>query len=125
MTVQDVNMATALSNEYDSVEIGSLSKGSVTDAIDGATADTMSFEIDCSGYNSVLVQAYSLTGAWEVRVHGSLVSGSYYTPLAGASSGLLAEGTMFVVKGIPDYVKLEAVSRAPGEVSVRVQPLNI
>ncbi|WP_201001335.1 hypothetical protein [Paenibacillus glycanilyticus] len=125
MTVMNVNLATSLSKEYDSIDVGSLSKGGVTQALENATSSTISGEINCSGYNALLVQVYNITGSWEIQIQGSLSSGSYYTPLLGSKSSLLAESIMYLLKGIPDYVKLEAINQTVGAVSVKVQPLNV
>lgn len=138
----DVNMATALSKDLDSVDVGKMSKGAVTTAVDAKSATTTSTEIDCRGYNSLLVEcavSAITAGNWVVEVQGCTVSGGtvgLYTNLADAapagivnvfkSAAMNANGNYILIfKGILDYNKVVATRTTDGTITVKVQPINL
>lgn len=129
-------MTTALDSDYDSIDVDKMGKGGVT-TIHSAIADTAtSAEIDCRGYNALLVEAgvFSAAENWTFKVQGCMVSGGTFVDwYEQANTGTMtlmsyqcnaARG--FIFKGIPDYVKIVATrDGGASAVTVKVQPLNV
>lgn len=125
----------ALDSGNDSINVNKMGKGSVTTAHNAITATATSAEINCVGFNAVLVyvtldsahnwtfklQGCPTTGGtfvdwYELANTGSMVAMSYQ---CNASRG-------FIFKGIPDYIKIVATEDEDGATcTVKVQPLNI
>jgi len=111
------------------------SKGSVTKVINAVEVTTTSSEIDCQGFNAILVQtAITNSKNWTVKVQGSLTSGGTFvdwyelanTGSMAAMSHLHSAGQGFIFKGIPDYVKIVATEEVDGGAcTVTVQPMNV
>lgn len=130
-----VSQGTALDKDTDSIDVAKMSKGGVVTAHSAITATATSSEIDCSGFNAVLVEA-SLSGAynWTFKVQGCLQSGGTFVDCyEQANTGSMVAmsyqtnaSKIFLFKGIPDYIKIVATEDADGAtVTVKVQPLNV
>lgn len=129
-------MTTALDSDYDSIDVDKMGKGGVT-TVHSAIADTAtSDEVDCRGYNAILVEAgvFSAAENWTFKVQGCMVSGGTFVDwYEMANTGIMtlmsyqcnaARG--FIFKGIPDYVKIVATrDGGASAVTVKVQPLNV
>lgn len=115
--------------------LNGIAKGDVTTAIDAKAATTTSNEIDCRGFNSIIVESIvSGTGNWALDVMGCAVTGGtfgdcYSQQDAGTFTKMTvtqnADGTRnCIFKGIPNYVKIEA-TRTAGTITVKVTPINL
>lgn len=137
-----VNLASGLDSSLDTVNVNKMGKGDVTTAHAAITATATSAEIDCRGYNSLLVEcAVSdiTSGNWVVEVQGSAASGGtlgLYTNLADAapagivnlykSASMNADGNYILIfKGILDYNKIVATRTTDGTLTCKVQPFNL
>ncbi len=131
----NVTMTTALDSDYDSMNVDKMGKGAITTAHSAITGTATSAEIDCRGYNAVLVSAdISAAFNWTFKVQGCIVSGGTFVDLyEQANTGAMVamsyqcnSSRIFVFKGIPDYIKVVATEDADGAtVTVKVQPLNL
>lgn len=136
------NLVTALSHLLDSIDVAKMSKGAVTAAHSAITATATSNEIDCRGFNSLLVEcavSAITSGNWVVEVQGSMESGGtlgLFTNLADAapagivnlfkSASMNANGNyVLLFKGITDYVKIVATRTTDGTLTCKVQPMNL
>ncbi|NPV90067.1 MAG: hypothetical protein HPY50_04735 [Firmicutes bacterium] len=129
------SMATELSKDLDSIDVGKMSKGPVTVAHNAIDATATSTEIDCRGYNGILVEAnISAAFNWTFKVQGCMVSGGTFVDwYEMANTGTMTlmsyqcnASRGWVWKGIPDYVKIVATENADGAtVTVKVQPVNL
>lgn len=130
-----VNLATVLSAALDSIDVAKMSKGPVTIAHNAITATTTSNEIDCTGYNAVLIDVDITGGAnnWTFILQGCTVSGNFKNWYEQANTGAMAlmsyqtnASSGWIWKGVPDFIKIRAVEDVDGStVTVRVQPLNV
>lgn len=120
------------------VKLASKWKGSVTAAHSTITATTTSGEIDCRGFNSILVEcavSAITTGNWVVDVQGTLETGGtvgdcYDLNVATATKlttgSINANGnSVYLFRGIPDFVKIKATRTTDGTLTCKVQPLNL
>ena len=115
-------------------EIDSKTKGDVTTTHAAGTSETTTSAIvECKGKNALLVEVTISGGAanWTFKVQGALKRNGTYFDLyqqnaAGtwtAMSYQFNASRMFVVYGIPDYIKIVATEDAGSStVEVRVQP---
>ena len=108
----------------------------VTVAHNSITGTATSAEIDCRGYNSLLVEvSVSIaTKLWTFKVQGSLLSGGTFvdgyelsnTGIMTVMSYQTNASKGFVFRGIPSFVKIVATEDEDGATcTVRVQPLNL
>jgi hypothetical protein len=116
-------------------QIDQMIKGNVTTVHSAIEATATSAKVDCRGYNAILVDV-TLSGAanWTFKVQGSLTENGTYKDVYeqnAAGTWTLASyqfnaSRMFLVRGIPDFVKIVATEDADGQnATVKVQPLNI
>ncbi|MDD4775156.1 MAG: hypothetical protein PHG75_01495 [Syntrophomonas sp.] len=131
-----VNLASALDSTYDSINVNKQGKGGVTTAHSAITDTATSAEIDCRGYNAIMLEiVQSAAEAWTYTVQGCMASGGTFVDIYEmANTGALALMTVasntlnriLVFKGIPDYVKIVATEVAgTATVTVKVQPCNL
>lgn len=131
-----VSLTTALDKDIDSVDVGRMSKGGVTVAHNAITETATSAEIDCVGYNAIMLEVSISVAAknWTFKVQGCMVSGGTFIDcyeLANTGTMTLMSyqtnaSKIFVFKGIPDYVKIVATEDEDNAtVTVKVQPLNL
>lgn len=130
-----VSLGTALDKDIDSIDVGKMSKGGVTTAHSAITATATSEEIDCRGYNAVLVEVtISAAFNWTFKVQGCMVSGGpfvdcYEQANTGVQTLMSCQcnaSRIFLFRGIPDYIKIVATEDEDGAtVTVKVQPLNL
>lgn len=105
-------------------------KGSVTTAHNAITATTTSTEVDCTGYNGLIVHA-TMTGSkvWEVKVVGSPTTGGTFVDCYDAATQMTltsSTGKCVLWKGIPEFVKIVATEHSDGGAcTVVVQPVMI
>lgn len=127
-------MTTVLDSDYDSIDVDKMGKGGIVTAHDSITATATSVEVDCRGYNSLLLQVnLSDSCNWTFKVQGCMTSGGTFVDCYEANTGAMAlmsyqcnASRIFVFKGIPDYIKIVATEDADGAtVTVKVQPLNL
>ena len=117
------------------VDVYNMTKGRVTIAHNNIEATTTSEAINCTGFNAVLVYFYtSAANNWTIKVQGSYAKdGTYADCYELANTGSMASmshktnaDSVFLFKGIPDWIKIVATEDADGaKVTVRVQPLNV
>lgn len=122
-----------LDSSLDSIDVDKMSKGAVTVAHSAITDTATSEEIDCRGYNSLLVHFVSDSAilTWTISVQGAMGSGLTFVPLLDKATGLAASeittdiSGYFTISNIPDYVKIVATKVDDGAtVTVKVQPFN-
>lgn len=132
------------SNALGSVAVSSLpaDKGAVTTAHNAISASADSSEINCTGFNALLVQCSVsdiTSGNWVVEVKGCLETGgsvgSIIYPQDNASPALTmkhispamdANGVyVMVFKGIPNFVKIAATRTTDGTLTCKVQPIKL
>jgi len=115
------------------VDVSKKSKGTVTIAHNAITGTATSAEVDCSGFNSLLVHWISSATdkTWVISIVGATGSGLTFVPLLDKTTGLAASeittdiSGFFVISNIPDYVKIVATETDDGAtVTCRVQPFN-
>lgn len=110
-------------------------KGKVVEAFRAVSVTTTSEEINCVGYNAILVHAI-LNGEcnWTFKVQGCTTSGGTFVDcyeLANTGTMTLMSyqtnaSKIFVFKGIPDYIKIVGTEDVNGtSASVYVQPINL
>jgi len=105
-------------------------KGSVTTAHNAITATTTSTEVDCTGYNGLIVHA-TMTDwkKWEVKVVGSPTTGGTFVDCYDAATQMTltsSTGKCVLWKGIPEFVKIVATENSDGGAcTVVVQPVMI
>jgi len=131
-----ISSALPLSSSRDSIDVAKKSKGSVTTAHSAIEATTTSNEIDCRGFNSVLMWiTISAAQHWTFEVVGCVISGgTFLSCYELANTGLFAQmitpeidaSRIVVFHGIPDYIKVVATEVDDGAtVTVKVQPFNV
>ncbi len=115
----------------DGVDVKKMTKGTVTVAHNAITATATSAEIDCRGYNSLLVHFTSSASdkEWVLSITGAMVTGGAFVPLIAAGSAVSSMTTSisgyFVISNIPDFIKITATENGDGAtVTVTVQPFN-
>jgi hypothetical protein len=124
-----------LDSSLDSIDVDKMSKGAVTVAHSVIADTATSSEIDCRGYNSLLVYVGPFTAAenWTFKVQGCMTSGGTFSDwYEQANTGVMAlmsyqtnASRGWVWHGIPDYIKIVATrDGAASAVTVTVQPFN-
>lgn len=125
-----VNIAPLLSS-VDSIDVSKMTKAGITVAHSAIEATATSSEIDCDGFNSVLLHVVITgTGTWKIDVQCSPVSaGTFINAYDGTTqltTGNLTASACMLFRGIMDYVKIVATEVADGATcTVTVQPLNL
>lgn len=123
-------MTTALSKDIDSVDVGKMSKGGATTAHNNISATATSIELNCTGFNSVIIHVSGITGTWDVSVQNATVSGGVFVDAYDdrgtqmKATGVTAPRSV-MFRGVLDYVKIVATNVAAGNVTVKVVPLNV
>lgn len=129
----DAHLGEVLSYLLDSIDVAKMSKGAITVAHNAITATATSAEVDCRGFNSLLVHWVSSATdkTWKISVTGAMGSGLTFVPLLDKTTGLAASeittdiSGFFVINNIPDYVKIVATETDDGAtVTCKVQPFN-
>lgn len=117
------------------ISVVKINKGVAAIVHPNITNTATSDEVDCRGFNSLLVEV-NIAGEvknWTIGVLGCSVSGGNFIPWHEASNGNMAEMSYqtnasmgFAVKGIPDYIKIVATEDEDGATcNVKVQPVNL
>ncbi len=128
-----VQLAGVLSHLIDSIDVAKMSKGAVTTVHSDITATATSAEVDCRGFNSLIVHWVSSATdkTWTISVTGATASGLTFVPLLDKTTGLAASeittdiSGFFVISNIPDYIKIVATEVDDGAtVTCKVQPFN-
>lgn len=123
-----------LSHTIDSIDVAKQSKGAVTTAHSAITATATSAEIDCRGFNSLLVHWVSnqTDKTWTISITGATISGLTFVPLLDKTTGLAASeittdiSGFFVISNIPDFLKVVCTEVDDGAtVTCKVQPFNV
>lgn len=127
-----VKLAVALTAAVHSIDVAKKSKGSVTTVHNGISASATSAEVDCRGFNSLLIHWVSdLTDkTWKLQILGAMGTGLTFVPWitsAGANNEYTTDVSgFFVVQGIPDYIEVLATKVDDGAtVTCKVQPFNM
>jgi hypothetical protein len=122
-----------LDSSLDSIDVDKMTKGAITTAHSAITDTATSAEIDCRGFNSLLVHFVSdaIDKTWTISVLGAMGSGLTFVPLLDKATGLAASeittdiSGFFVISNIPDYIKIVATKTDDGAtVTCKVQPFN-
>jgi len=122
-----------LDSSLDSIDVDKMTKGAITTAHSAITDTATSAEIDCRGFNSLLVHFVSdaINKTWTISVLGAMGSGLTFVPLLDKATGLAASeittdiSGFFVISNIPDYIKIVATKIDDGAtVTCKVQPFN-
>jgi hypothetical protein len=129
----DCHLGEVLSYLLDSIDVAKMSKGAITTVHSAITETATSAEVDCRGYNSMLVHWVSSATdkTWVISVTGAMGSGLTFVPLLDKATGLAASeittdiSGFFVINNIPDYIKVVATETDDGAtVTCKVQPFN-
>ena len=106
-------------------------KGSVTTVHNGIANTATSAEVDCTGYNALIVHAV-VTGAenWTFAVQGAMTTGGTYAAMyegaTAMSVGTISTSIVVVWKGITDFVKIVATRTGSASTCVvKVQPIKL
>jgi hypothetical protein len=105
-------------------------KGAVTTAHNAIESTATSAEIDCTGYNGLIVHA-SMTDSkeWVVKVTGSPATGGTFIDCYDAATQMTLTsdvGKCILWKGVPEFVKIVATENSDGGTcTVKVQPVMI
>lgn len=123
----NVTLSSALNKEYDSIDVGRMSKGGVTTAHDSITSTATSNEINCRGYNALLIHVVVSDGTWEVDILNSLnTNGTFVEAFDGEkklTTDALTSSRSVLLRGIADFIKVRATGS--GNCTVKVQPLIV
>jgi hypothetical protein len=129
-----VHLGETLSHLLDSIDVAKMSKGAVTTAHSAITATATSAEIDCRGFNSLLIHLVtaSTDKTWTISILGATGSGLTFAPHLDKTTGLADSviatdiSGFFVVNDIPDYVKIVATDTddTSTAMTLKVQPFN-
>lgn len=121
-----------LDSANDSVDVKKKTKGTVSTPHSAITATATSAEINCCGYNSLLIHWVSSATdkTWTIQVLGAMTTGATFVEWitsAGASNLYTTDVSgFFVVTGIPDFIKIVATEVDDGAtVTCKVQPFNM
>lgn len=129
----NMHMGEVLSALLDSIDVAKMSKGAVTTAHSAIAATATSSEIDCRGFNSLIIHWVSdqTDKTWTISVEGAMGSGLTFVPLLDKATGLAASeittdiSGWFVISNVPDYIKIVATEVDDGAtVTCKVQPFN-
>lgn len=129
----DAHLGEVLSYLLDSIDVAKMSKGAITTVHNAITATATSAEVDCRGFNSLLVHWVSSATdkTWVISVTGAMGSGLTFVPLLDKTTGLAASeittdiSGFFVISNIPDYLKIVCTEVDDGAtVTCKVQPFN-
>lgn len=107
--------------------------GGIVTAHSAAAATATSDEIDCTGFNSIVILTdLSATGTpnWTITVTGSLASGGTFAAVklvtTAISTGALTADSVNVFQGIPNFIKIVATENSgTGTATITVQPINL
>lgn len=125
-----VTLATTLSKDTDSIDVGKMSKGGVV-AFASVAVDTTTAEVNCRGYNAIKVWIeITGTGTWTVAIKDCATSGGTFVDSYDGSTkheiAGITSSRSILFRGIGDYVKIYADETADGATCViKVQPLNV
>lgn len=110
-------------------------KGAVSTVLNGIQANSTSLEIDCSGFNAILVSANFTAGAgvgyFNISLQGKFEAGGTYMDLYDNNDNKLETGSITANRiklfaAVSDFVKVVATEVTDGAtVTVKVQPINI
>lgn len=135
----------ALTAVSDSVDVAKMSKGQVTTVHSAITATATSAEVDCTGFNGLLVHCVlsSITsGNWTVEVLNSPSAGGAFASMydltqnnSGAPVKMISPSSgvgfmngnfnyCFSFRGVLDFVKIVATRTTDGTLTCKVQPVN-
>lgn len=129
------NIQVALSADIDSIDVAKKSKGAITTVHDTIADTATSAEVDCRGFNCLLVYVgpFSAAEDWTFKLQGCMTSGGTFvdwyelanTGAMVAMSYQCNAARGFTFRGIPDYLKIVATrDGGASTVSVSIQPFN-
>lgn len=127
------SLGTVLTATLDSIDVSKMTKGAITTAHNAITATATSAEIDCRGFNSLLVHWVSSATdkTWVLSITGATGSGLTFVPQIDKTTGLAVSAIttdisgFFIINDIPDYIKVVATETDDGAtVTCKVQPFN-
>ena len=127
----EVTLSTALNKDFDSMDVAKMSKGIVTTTHSAISATTVSSEIDCRGFNSILIHVVITgTGTWKADLQNAVISGGVvvdaYDGATQLSTGDLTTSRCVLLRGVSSYIKIKATEVADGATcTINVQPLNL
>lgn len=136
-----VSLATALSSEVDSVDVGKMTQGTVTTALNAVTATTASDEIPlgAAGFKSLAIEftgAAFTSGNFANTITGAAISGGTFgniyrkkddgTDVQVTLPTINANATtLYIIEnlGVP-YIKITGTRTTDGTLTVKVVPFN-
>lgn len=116
------------------IEVSKKLKGTITIAHNAITGTATSSEINCIGFNSLLVHWVSDMSdkTWTISIQGAMGTGLTFVPLLDKATGLVASeittdiSGFFVISNIPDFIKIVATETDDGATcTCKVQPFNV
>jgi len=129
-----VSLATALSSEYDTIDVAKMSKGGIVVTHNAITATATGDEIDCRGFNGIIVEcavSAITSGNWVVEVLGCAVSGGIFGRSYDSGGGEIKtpelnvnETVNFAFVDISNYVKIKATRTTDGTLTCKITPYN-
>lgn len=133
-----VNLITALSSEYDTINVNKMSKGAVTVAHNAIVATATSLELDCRGFNTISVEcavSAITSGNWLIELLGCAVTGGTFGKcyvqvydgdfISQQTPNLTANGNYtFYFRGIPNFIEIKATRTTDGTLTCTLTPAN-
>jgi hypothetical protein len=129
--IGDIKFGEALPAGTANIGLVGSPKGSVTTAHDAIEATATSAEIDCTGYNAVMVIAEAVTETWKIDVQGAAGTGGTFVDLYDNYDNQLTTGNLTAARGrlfvaIPNFIKIVATEVVDGGAcTVKVIPMVV
>lgn len=117
--------------DLDSFDVGKMSRGLATVALNAVSATTQSGEVDCRGYNSVILHCVVTgTGNWNISVQYAPVTGGTFVDAYDGTSQIavnaLTTNKAVYFRGVTDIIKVTAtLASGTGTLTATAIPLNI
>lgn len=124
-------LMTKLSKEFDSIDVGKMSKGGAITAHNAIVDTKISGTIPCSGFNAVILHVViSGTGKWKIDIQNAVIdNGIFVDAFDGEkqlSTGEITASRSILFRGITDYIKIAATEITDGATcTIKAQPLNV
>jgi hypothetical protein len=133
MPCQNISgLEVVLSHLPDSIDVAKMSKGAITTVHNAITATATSTEVDCRGFNSLLVHWVSsrTDKTWVLSILGATGSDLTFVPQIDKTTGLAVSAIttdisgFFVINNIPDFIKVVATETDDGATAHLIELLD-
>lgn len=123
-------LMSALSKDFDSIDVGKMSKAGSYPAFTSLSGTSISPEVDCRGFNAILLHVViSGNGKWKFDILNSTITNGEFIEAYDydkqLTTGEITTSRCVLLKGVGDYIKVRATEITDGSAcTVKVQPLN-